>query len=171
MKTPPVVRIISHPFFKRYENELRGFYKEPTTPDVDLMLLAINLKYLEPDLNKARAIITTFDHYSLFCEHVHLFVQRNKHEYSQSNDEYSRKQIIGLVDKIQKFPLSFAPITIHILPADSWLSPGIDTKFAVKFNLLIDVLMGGVSKQEEEITEFPEVLDENKTYRIELPQP
>lgn len=169
MKNPPVVRIVTHPFFYRYEHELKGFYREPTTPDVDMLFLAIDLKYFEPNLKKAKAIVNILDSYSLFCEHIHLFVQRSSHEYSSDNQNFHKNRLKELVLELQAFPRSFSPITMHILPADSWSSPGIHTRFEDEYSILLNVLMNGSLKLETKIDSIPDDLDDKASYVLEFP--
>lgn len=168
MKTPPVVRIISHPFFARYEHELKGFYKEPTTPDVDMLFVAVDLKYFESNLKKAKAIIGVLDNYSLFCDHIHMFVQRNRHEYSTDNQEFNKSRLKELVLEVQKLTKSFSPISVHILPSDSWSSPGRDTRFSDEYSILVNVLMNGSLKLETPIESIPDTLEDTGSYVLEF---
>lgn len=169
MKNQPVVRIVTHPFFARYENELKGFYREPTTPDVDMLFLAIDLKYFETNLKKAKAIVRILDNYSLFCDRIHLFVQRSSHEYSSGNQDFTKNRLKELVVELQAFPRSFSPITVHILPADSWSSPGVHTRFEDEYSILLNVLLNGSLKLETKVDAIPEDLDDKMSYVLEFP--
>ncbi len=162
MNNPPVVRIITHPFFARYEHELKGFYKEPSTPDMDMLFAAIDLQHMSEDLRKTKAIIDIFDNYSLFCTAVHLFVQR-------VNQDYSINHLKKLETDLRAYTTAFAPITLHILPADFWCSPSRETKFEDEFHVLVNVLMNGTRKLETPIENIPNSLDDNTAYILELP--
>lgn len=162
MNNPPVVRIITHPFFARYEHELKGFYKEPTTPDMDMLFAAIDLRHMSEDLRKTKAIIDIFDSYSLFCNAVHLFVLR-------TNQDYSIKHLKNLETDLRTYKTEFAPITLHILPADFWCAPSRDTKFEDEFNVLVNVLMNGSLKLEKKLESIPDTLDDDAAYIMELP--